>query len=174
MDVKGSRPFVRAALLALMVGAAGGNASAQSGAVIKGTVHDSAGQPIAGVELGIAGGGLRERTNEKGEYRLAGIAAGPATLTARRFGYKPYSYSLRLRSSEEHRVDIVLDVAPTELDAIAVSADRQVYDARLAGFNARLQQKVGHFVTRERIDRANSANLSDMLREIPGVKIGPM
>jgi TonB family protein len=174
MDVKGSRPFVCAALLTLLVGVAAGSASAQSGAVIKGTVHDSAGRPIAGVELGVAGGGLRDRTNEKGEYRLAGIVAGPATLTARRFGYKPYLYPLRLRADEEHLVDVVLVVAPTELDALAVTADRQVYDARLAGFNARLQQKVGHFVTRERIDRANSANLSDMLREIPGVKIGPI
>ena len=174
MDVKAARPFVRAGLLALLVAAVGSNASAQSGALIKGTVHDSAGRPIAGVELGVVGGGLRDRTNEKGEYRLAGIVAGPATLTARRFGYKPYSHTLRLRASEEHRVDVVLQTSPPELDAVAVTAERQVYDSRLAGFNARLQQKVGHFVTRDRIDRANSSMLSDMLREIPGVKIGPI
>ena len=178
MDVKDSRPSLRlrVTLLALLVSAAGANASAQSGggAVIRGTVHDSAGRPIAGVELGVAGGGLRDRTDERGEYRLAGIVAGPATLVARRIGYKPYSHSLRLLPREEHKVDIVLETSPEVLDAVAVTAERHVYDSRLAGFNARLQQKVGHFVTRERIDRANSTTLSDMLREIPGVKIGPI
>ncbi|MEO8337460.1 MAG: TonB-dependent receptor, partial [bacterium] len=158
----------------MLLGATAASVSAQSGAVIRGTVHDSAGRPIPGVELGVAGGGLRNRTDDRGEFRLAGIAAGPATLTARRIGFKPYNYSLRLFSGEEHRVDIVLEAAAAELDAVAVTARREVYDSRLAGFNARLQQKVGHFVTRERIDRANSANLSDMLREIPGVKIGPI
>jgi TonB family protein len=162
------------ALFFLLVSAAAADASAQSGAVIKGTVHDSAGRPISGVELGVVGGGLRDRTDERGAFRLAGIVPGPATLVARRIGYKPYSYDLRLRTSEEHTVDVVLFPSPEVLEAVSVTAQRQVYDSRLAGFNARLQQKVGHFVTRERIDRANSTTLSDMLREIPGVKIGPM
>ncbi|MEO7371329.1 MAG: TonB family protein, partial [Ilumatobacteraceae bacterium] len=133
-----------------------------------------AGHPLAGVELGVAGGGLRGRTDDRGEYRLAGVVAGPATLTARHIGFRPYSYTLRLLAGTEHYVDVVLQTSPAELEAVAVTARREVYDSRLAGFNARMQQKVGHFVTRERIDRANSANLSDMLREIPGIKIGPM
>jgi TonB family protein len=176
MDAMVSGPFLRlrSALFVLLVSAVGADASAQTGAVIRGTVRDSAGRPIAGVELGVAGGGLRDRTDDRGEYRLAGIVAGPATFVARRLGYKPHSFTLRLFPSEEHRVDIVLQPSPEVLDAVAVTAQRQVYDSRLAGFNARLQQKVGHFVTRERIDRANSTTLSDMLREIPGVKIGPV
>jgi TonB family protein len=176
MDVRVSRPSLRlrGALFVLLVGAVGVDASAQSGAVITGTVHDSAGRPIPGVELGVVGGGLRGRTDDRGEYRLAGIVAGPATLVARRIGYKPYSHSLQLVATEEHIVDIVLLSSPEVLDAVSVTAQRQVYDSRLAGFNARLQQKVGHFVTRDRIDRANSSTLSDMLREIPGVKIGPI
>ena len=35
-------------------------------------------------------------------------------------------------------------------------------------------RRLGTSSLAKRIDRANSANLSDMLREIPGVKIGPM
>ncbi len=165
---------LRVVWLALLVGAGGTAISAQSGASIKGTVFDSAGRPIPGVELGVVGGGLRDRTDERGHYHLAGIVAGPATILARRIGYMPYSYSLRLLPREEHTVDVVLQASPEVLDAVTVTGERHVYDSRLAGFNARLQQKVGHFVTRERIDRANSTNLSDMLREIPGVKIGPI
>jgi TonB family protein len=176
MDAKVARPFLRlrSALFALLVGTVAADAAAQSGAVIKGTVHDSAGRPIAGVELGVVGGGLRGRTDDRGTFRLSGVIAGPAVLMARRIGFNPSWQNLELRSNEEYRVDITLIASIEVLDAVRVNAPREVYDARLAGFNARRQRRVGHFVTRERIDRANSSTLSDMLREIPGVKIGPV
>jgi hypothetical protein len=44
----------------------------------------------------------------------------------------------------------------------------------LAGFKARKQKGVGHFVTRERLDAFSSARLVDVLREIPGVKMRMM
>jgi TonB family protein len=176
MDVRVSRPFLRlrVVLLTLVMSTVGANAFAQSGAVIRGTVHDSAGRPIAGVELGVVGGGLRDRTDDRGAFRLSGVVAGPAVLMARRIGFNPSWQNLELRANEEYRVDITLIASVELLDAVRVNAPREVYDARLAGFNARQQKRVGHFVTRERIDRANSSTLSDMLREIPGVKIGPV
>jgi TonB family protein len=125
------------------------------------------------VYVGVAGSGIRVRTNEEGLYRLVGIVAGPATLTARRLGYQPYSRWFRLDGGEERTVDIPLGVTTHRLAEIAVTAPREAYESRLAGFTARSKLQVGHFVTRERIDRANSSSLSDMLREIPGVKIGP-
>ncbi|MEP6729226.1 MAG: TonB family protein [bacterium] len=166
---------LRRALLVLVLCAVGSSAaSAQLGAVIRGVVRDSAGHPVPGVDLGVAGAAVRTHSDDKGEYRIAGVIPGPATLVARRIGFKPHSQNIQLRGGLEYTVDITLVAAAEVLEAVNVTAPHQVYEARLAGFNARMQKKVGHFVTRERIDRANSTTLSDMLREIPGVKIGPM
>jgi TonB family protein len=128
---------------------------------------------VQGVYVAVAGSGIRVRTNEDGAYRLVGIIAGPATLTARRLGYHPYSRWLRLDGGEERTIDIGLGATMHRLAEVEVIAPREAYESRLAGFAARSKLQVGHFVTRERIDRANSSALSDMLREIPGVRIGP-
>jgi TonB family protein len=170
------RPSVlrRAVFAWLLCAASAHPALAQRAAVVSGTVKDSAGRPIADVEVRVAGAGVRVFTDERGVYRMAGLVAGLATLTARRLGFKPYARDIQLVAGQEHHVDVDLVASPELLEGLQVVAAREVYDSRLAGFNARLQQKVGHFVTRERIDRANSTTLSDMLREIPGVKIGPV
>jgi TonB family protein len=148
-------------------------AQRQSAAII-GVVRDSLGVPIPGVEVGVKGGGLRARTGEQGEYRITGLLPGPATLTARRLGFHAYSRNIFLTGGEERTEDVRLQGAPEVLSRIAVTAPPEVYESRLAGFNERRKLQVGHFVTRERIERANSAVLSDALREIPGVRIGPM
>jgi len=142
------------------------------GATVHGLVRDSMGAPVAGVDVAITGSGMRTRTSDSGVYRIAGLAPGPATLTARRIGYRAFSRSLQLRDGEVMTVDIRLTVSAALLSGIQVTAPREPYEARLAGFYARMARHVGRFVTRERIDRANNANLSALLRELPGVQIG--
>ena len=144
------------------------------GAALHGVVRDSAGTPVPSVEVGVTGSGMHAHTDDSGAYGLSGLAPGPATLTARRIGYQAFSQELRLEAGEERRVDIRLTMSASMLSGIDVMAPREPYDSRLAGFNARSAQHVGHFVTRDRIERANSANLSDLLREMPGVRIGPV
>jgi TonB family protein len=142
-------------------------------ATVVGTVRDSAGTAVPGVYVTVAGSGIRVRTDDEGAYRIVGIVAGPATLSVRRLGYRPYAQLLRLEGGDVQVVDVRLGAATEALTEIRVTEKREVWESRLAGFNARSKQQIGHFVTRERIDRANSSTPSDMLREIAGVRIGP-
>jgi TonB family protein len=160
--------------LAMLVafGVASAGQAAPRSAAIVGTVRDAQGRAIADVELRVLGSGLRAHSDDRGEYRITGLAPGAATLTARRLGFSSHSSELRLEAGEERRVEIVLAVVAETLETVSVTAPHEVYDARLAGFNARSKRQVGHFVTRERIERANNARLSDVLREIPGVRLG--
>lgn len=169
-----SKPLLTALLVALAAPAPVRSVIAQrAGASIGGIVADSLGAPIAGAELGVKGSGLRATTDERGEFRITGLLPGRATLTARRLGYRAYAKAMYLNGGEDRVVSVRLVAIPELLSGVAVTAPREVYASRLDGFNARSQQQVGHFVTRERIDRANSATLSDLLREVPGVRIGP-
>ena len=145
---------------------------AQRGATLAGTIHDSIGRPIVGAEVWVLGAGARARSDASGAYYLVSQLAGRATVTARRLGYLAQSRQLRLVDGEEHRLDFVLPGGAQSLEGDTVTATRDVFESRLAGFNARSRLQVGHFVTRERIDRANSATLLDILREIPGLRIG--
>ncbi len=185
MDLPAPGSFcVRHLLLAALLCTGGGRlASAQDTGVvavtrgsagISGVVTDSSGHPLADIEVSVSAGSARTRSGALGSFFLSGLDAGWATLSARRLGFKVFSQQVRLVERVNLRVNIRLMSSPEVLEAVAVIAPRQAYDSRLAGFNARSALKVGHFVTRARIDRANSTNLTDMLREIPGVKIGGM
>ena len=177
MPGRGGFPRIRVAgvlglaMLAALGAASAGQAPSQSTA-IAGTVRDAQGRGIADVELHVLGSGLRTRSDDHGDYRIAGLAPGAATLTARRLGFSSFSRDLRLEPGGERRVDIVLTVVAETLDTVSITAPHEAYDARLAGFNARSKRQVGHFVTRERIERANNARISDVLREVPGVRLG--
>jgi TonB family protein len=58
---------------------------------------------------------------------------------------------------------------------VEVTERREVYDARLYGFESRAaKRKNGHFITRDRIERSTSKRLSDLLRQVPTVRIAPV
>jgi TonB family protein len=157
--------------LLLLVSLASG-APAQQGASIFGVVRDSAGRPVMDAEVGVLGAATRARTDLAGQYRIASLAPGRAAVVARRLGFRSESRQLRLAEGDQRRVDFVLVAVAQQLEAQAVVAKGEAYESRLAGFNERRQKRVGHFVTRERIDRANSATFVDVLREVPGLRVG--
>lgn len=146
----------------------------ERGASIVGRVHDSTGAPIVGVEVGVRGAAVRVRSDAAGAFRLTGLLPGPATLLARRLGFEEYSAQLRLGDGQVSTVDIILIPTAAHVEGVEVTAPRTASDSRLAGFRARSRTNLGYYITRERLDRANSTFLSDMLREIPGVKVGPI
>jgi TonB family protein len=171
-DTRPMGGWARATLLAAALVAAPGGAIAQSrGATIVGVVRDEGGRPVAGAEVGVEGAGRRVRTDAAGAFRVASLAAGPATITARRIGFGAWTRELRLDAGDERVVQIVLVAVPEALEGVTVTAPRQAYDSRLAGFNERVKTHIGHFVTRERIERANNMRLTDILRELPGIRV---
>lgn len=165
--------LVRAGILwaaALVLVAAAAHAQ-QAGTSVSGTVRDSAGQPIANADVGVLGA-VRARTDAGGVYHIVNLLPGRAMLTVRRIGFVAQTRPLRVEEGESRQVDFVLVASVQTLDGERVVAKHEVFDSRLAGFDERRKRQVGHFVTRERIDRANSATLVDVLREIPGLRIG--
>jgi iron complex outermembrane receptor protein len=70
-------------LLALLMPAA---AAAQTGAVA-GRVTDTGGRPLIGASVAVEGGEGRALTNDRGEYRLNLVPAGPVRLRASKVNY---------------------------------------------------------------------------------------
>ena len=141
---------------------------------ITGTVLDSLGGALSGAQISVQGTNVRAVTDASGAFRLTRIRAGDAALFIRRLGYRPESPTVRVNPAAETRLEVRLAALAMRLPTIEVRRRAEVYDSRLAGFNARKGKHVGHFVTRDDLDRMSSARFVDALRQVPGVQLRPI
>ena len=134
------------------------------------SVHDSLGRSISGAELTVDGTPVRGVTDDRGEIRFTAVRGGPATVRIRRLGFKPTS------------IDVVVDQRVPSTSVVTLSPIAQIlapivvkggsnYTGRMAGFYQRRDLGIGHFVSRERLEHDNPAQLTDVFRRLPGVQI---
>lgn len=148
-----------------------GDAQTSTGSVT-GAVRDSLGAGLSMAEVAIAGSRQSAMTDAEGRFRIARVRAGEHALRIRRLGYHPETTTVTVTGGAEASVDIVLTPAPSQLMPVRISGRAAVYDARLAGFNSRRERGVGYFITRERLDAVHSFRFVDIMREVPGVRVG--
>ena len=145
-------------------------ASAQNQGNITGTVTDSAGIPLLGVELAVDGSPARTFTDEQGVFHLGGVPFGLRSLTARRLGFAATRVSVEVSQSNEATVTISLKAVAATLPPVVIHPARVPYTGRLAGYYERLERgSGGYFITREQIDRENPRMLGQLLQHVPGV-----
>jgi TonB family protein len=142
--------------------------------IIIGVVRDSLGAALSGARVSVEGSTARAVTDASGAFRLTRVQAGTAQVQIRRLGYRPESREVRVQPGTETRFDVQLTSLPIRLPTVEVRRRVEPYDSRLAGFNARRERQVGHFVTREQLDRMSSARFVDALRQMPGVQVRPI
>ena len=154
----------------LLVIATGNGLVAQ--APVVGTVRDVAGTPVASVDVRVEGTAYAALTDAKGSFSLRGILPGSHRLIVRRLGFRPTAIDVLVESGHTAQVEIQIDPNPQQLTPVTVAARPEAFDARLDGFLERSQSKAGHFIRRERLQRLTSHRFSEILREVPGVKLG--
>lgn len=149
-------------------------ARAQEGAIgtggINGTVVDSAGIPVVGAQITVAGSALVAESDERGEFQLAKAAVGETSLRVRRIGYKPDTVRVNVLAGQTVPIEIVLGRVAVELAPLVVYGRRNM-SGRMAGFYERLSRGNGHFMTREQIERRNPHNMTDLFRMVPGARV---
>ena len=143
----------------------------QPAAVVTGTVRDSAGAPISGVEITLVSRTASTRSDTSGAFRLSGVQIGKNELQLRRFGYQPKTVFATVTAGTLAPIAVVLAVAAQELPAIQVDGvDSRVRD-RLKDFFERRAAGHGYFITRQDIEDKNPSNLSQIMRYVPGAKL---
>jgi len=94
-------------------------------ATLVGTVVDSAsGEPLADVNVFIAGSTRGTVTNSQGRFRLANIPLGAQQLYVSFVGYKSISRNLNLREARVYRFEFVLQQTVIEGEGVVVEAER--------------------------------------------------
>jgi hypothetical protein len=94
-------------------------------ATLTGTVVDSTtGEPLADVNVFIAGSMRGTATDEHGRFRLANIPLGAQQLYVSSVGYEAESRSLNLRESRVYRFAFALRPSVLEREGVVVEAER--------------------------------------------------
>ena len=164
--------MMRAAMLILAGGVAAvlQTATAQGTAGIAGQLLDRASrQPLAGAAVTVVGTPVTVRTNITGQFTSTGFKPGTYVMQVRALGYAPASWVIELVERETLSVIIELDVVPLDLPPLTVEAP--VEQRGMAGFALRRQRARGVYITEDDIKRADAARLSDLLRNVPGVRV---
>lgn len=167
----GQRAVVVGAILACLTALPAG---AQQGEVgtggVKGVVRDSSGIPVEGAQISVTGANIRGESGSGGEFLFAKASAGPLTIHVRRIGFAPDSVTVNVLAGTTVDANITLHRLVVALHPVVVLGRREI-TGRMAGFYQRMSRGHGHFFTREQVDRRNPANMTDLFRMVPGVRV---
>jgi outer membrane cobalamin receptor len=138
----------------------------RSDASFRGTVYDPAGHVVPHATVSLLESMVviaQTQTDERGEYRFDGLAAGTYTMAANSPGLTKVSNAALLRAGKIVTVDLHL--------ALSAVQEQVVVSASLGGA---LSPQIGSSVTVEnkrQIQDEGASTLADALRNVPGVAI---
>jgi hypothetical protein len=125
-------------------------------------------RPLASAEVSMPDG-PQTRTNERGEWTLAGAPDGTRILEVRAVGYYPERRAVNVVAGEAP-IRTVLSTMPAELDTVKITASH-LQDRNLSGFEDRRRSGVGRYLTAEDVARQRPLVTSDLFRFVPGLRV---
>jgi hypothetical protein len=157
--------------LALIMAAAPHPGMAQGTAGIAGQLLDRASRlPLEGAAVTILGTPLALKSNATGQFTGTGLKAGIYVVQVRALGYTPGSWVVELAEGETLPLVIELELTPLTVAGITVEAPR--WEQRgMVGFAERQERRRGIYLTEDEIQQAGAARLSDLLRNVSGVRL---
>jgi hypothetical protein len=142
--------------------------AAQQRTIVTGIITDSAGVPLAGVEVFLGSAQTPAVTNDRGIYMVTDAHRGRLWISARRIGYAPTRRSATIERGRTTTLDLGMAALPVLLDELVVLASGMHLD-RLSDFWRRSRMGWGRFLTRDDIERRRPTELGQLVRMyLPG------
>ena len=112
-------------------------------------------------------------TDSAGEFRLPDVSPGSRTVRVRLIGFATAETQVDLRPKVITDVTFILDRQALRVEELKVTVPGGT-EGKLdrVGFQRRRERGLGVFVTPEEIERRNPDNPSDLLRNLPGLRVG--
>jgi hypothetical protein len=140
------------------------------GATIAGVVLDSASLPVSGADIVARPGNYRTRTDSAGNFLLTGLDDGNYTVAARKVGYAPDRWDVKLSKNGRLQIRFMLGRAQ-QLDTVVVTAAADCPEYSLDGFACRRRFGGGVFLDYPDIDERRPYYTADVFRDIPGFRV---
>jgi hypothetical protein len=144
---------------------------AQAHSAINGQVRDSSGAPIRGALVTIARLQLETRTDTLGTFSFSRVPSGQASLLVRRMGYAPQTIEHLVSGNSIDSLSLTLTMQPLQLAPIVVSERDLRRKLYMDEFHRRRKSGQGHYITREEIESRHTSRLSDVVRNVPGLRL---
>lgn len=125
-------------------------------------------QPLSGAQV-VLTGWRRVYTNSAGVVRLAGVPAGTQTVEAVMLGYTSRAVIVSVAEGESVTRTLELSSRPIQIAGVEAQARPVRRSPRLEAFYRRARTGVGHYFTRDQIERLNPQSLTDVFRTVPGL-----
>lgn len=156
----GARPATAADSLADLVGV-----------VASGTT----GEPIADARISVPELDLSFVSSSDGRFELQRVPPGTYHLRVQYLGYSTNEQAVTVAPGRVTRVVFLLERDVLELADLEVEVRRTDRSGPRAAFLERMRERrFGTFITRADIEAREPHNTSDMLRNLPGVKVTPV
>lgn len=140
------------------------------GATIAGTVRDSLSQPVPAADVVAQPGNHRTRADSAGNFVLTNLGGGSYVVAARKLGYAPERWDVKVSKNGRVEVKFVLARRVT-LDTISVVARHACPAYSVDGFMCRRRSGGGVFLDYTDIDDRAVTETADLFRDIPGFRV---
>ncbi len=127
-------------------------------------------EPIRRAQVYLAGTAFATTTDSVGRFAFTDLDAGVFMIEIRAVGFAPGTWRAPLKPHQVLTHHFELERLPYELPEVVVKGKGPLSVRRFADFERRRQSGMGAFLTQERIERANTASLVDVLATVRGVK----
>jgi hypothetical protein len=176
MSVRRLRPGLFA-LIALAVGyspllAQEPAAKLDSAQLVGRVVSSITGEAIESASVSLRRSRTGAVTDSVGQFIIPTVLAGEDTIEVRFVGYQMSSVAIYLEPEATTRVVLLLSPNVVRVADLEVQIERGDFRLGIREFERRKAKGIGHFVTREDIERWRSRDVSDALRRVPGLRIG--
>ncbi|MEO7360935.1 MAG: carboxypeptidase-like regulatory domain-containing protein [Gemmatimonadaceae bacterium] len=138
---------------------------------IVGTVSDTLGNALGGVQVELSGTDYGSITNVSGEFRLTKVKPGPYTIYMRRIGFEAIAMPINISSGDPMELDFELTPSILRLAVIPVKAAAVSQKLLRVGFVDRLKTSgvpPSRFITRAEIEKRNPISLTHLLESKGG------
>jgi hypothetical protein len=140
-------------------------------AVLVGRVVDGGGAGLPGAEITMMKSGrVHAISGDSGDFRIAGLPPGTVVFNVRRIGFEAASFTAVLKPGKTHRANFSLSASAQVLPKVSV-ADTAVQSHWLDVFQNRKSGARGTFITRADIVRRGARTATDIMRNVPGVRV---
>ncbi len=166
-----SRTVTRAAIAILLtlVALVPARAIAQEG-VLRGTVTDTTGRPLAGVEVLSVNGKRSTRTDRNGRFALARLPFGQQLIMARYPGYQPADRAINMLDANVPELSFRLRRIVQLIDTVRIVSHDGCAAYDFTGFECRRRAGVGQFRGLEEIGALRPHFWADMFEGMPGFR----
>ena len=146
------------------------HAQAKSSTLV-GWIRDAGGHPLANADVTIGSMDALARTDSTGRFILRSLDPQHVEVMIRRLGYDAETFDFTLHPGQVDSVAVQLQQNVQLLDEMRTNAALSHRFYTLEEFYKRRDRGGGAFLTRAEIERHHTTVLSEVLREVPGVRI---